>query len=90
MPLNDVCFHKLEGQAFDVFPVCLSSPASPAPGFPGEGTGALCPQKLKQKLASAVFPEMCFHLMESVLTAAPKQQRFHFHLEVIISNISRE
>lgn len=74
-----------------VFPMCLSSPASPAPRVSWwRNWSPVCPQKLKQKLASVVFPEMRFHLMESVLTAALKQRRFHFHLVEIKSNISRE
>lgn len=43
LPLNGVCFHELEGQAFDVCFQCafLLLHLLP-PGFPGEGTGALC------------------------------------------------
>lgn len=88
MPLSDIRFGGLEGQTFDVCFQCtflqlqfLLSRGNRSPA---------CPRKLKQNLASVVFPEMRFHLIESVLTAAPKHPRFHFHLVVIKSNISKE
>lgn len=87
MPLGDIALEDWK----DTLSMCFQCAFLQLQFFLTPGNwSSVCAWKLKQKLTSVVFPEMRFHLIESVLRAAPKHPRFHFHLVVIKNNISKE